>query len=214
MLLATGEQISIALLAMAIEAMGFPVDLPDRLAGGHAYGLQLRQRPDSESIDHRAYPLASWTKRKIVLMAGFQGINKYDDITTLGRGGSDTTAVAHGGGCCNADLCQIYTDVDGVYTADPRLVTDARKLDEISLRRNAGAWPLWALRCCTTAPWKWRSATMWNWRYFPALTRNFRAQRLRRSANMEKMNVSGVAKDNDVAQISLVKVRGRAGHCL
>ena len=129
MLLSTGEQISCALCAMAIEGMGFPVvSLTGWQAGfrtNSGYGNARIKRVQGERIR------AELDKRRIVIVTGFQGLNKYDDITTLGRGGSDTSAVAIAA-ALNADLCQIYTDVDGVYTADPRLVTNAHKLDEIT----------------------------------------------------------------------------------
>ena len=129
MLLSTGEQISISLCAMCIEGMGFQVV---SLAGWQAgmltdssYSAARIKRIRTERIQKEL------DKKKIVLVAGFQGINKYDDITTLGRGGSDTSAVALAA-ALHADLCQIYTDVDGVYTSDPRTVKGARKLDEIT----------------------------------------------------------------------------------
>ena len=129
MLLSTGEQISCALCAMAIESMGFPVvSLTGWQAGfrtNSGYGNARIKRVQGERIR------AELDKRRIVIVTGFQGLNKYDDITTLGRGGSDTSAVAIAA-ALNADLCQIYTDVDGVYTADPRLVPSAHKLDEIT----------------------------------------------------------------------------------
>ena len=129
MLLATGEQISISLAAMCLEKMGYPaVSLT-----GWQVGMQT-------SSDHSAARVRKvegsrirkeLDKHRIVLVAGFQGINKYGDVTTLGRGGSDTSAVALAV-ALKADLCQIYTDVDGVYTTDPRLCPNARKLDEIT----------------------------------------------------------------------------------
>ena len=130
MLLASGEQISIALLAMAIEEMGYPVvSLTGWQAGfltnanaGNARIMKI----DTERI------MAELDKKKIVIVAGFQGLNKYDDITTLGRGGSDTSAVAIAASM-HADRCQIYTDVEGVYTADPRKVKGAVKLNAILL---------------------------------------------------------------------------------
>ena len=129
MLLATGEQISISLLAMAIEKLGFPVvSLTGWQAGMKTdsnYSNSRIRKIDAERV------LLELDKRKIVIVAGFQGINRYDDITTLGRGGSDTSAVALAA-ACHADLCEIYTDVDGVYTTDPRIVPNAKKLDEIS----------------------------------------------------------------------------------
>ena len=129
MLLSAGEQISISLLAMAIEKLGYPVT---SLLGWQAgfltdshYSIARIKRVDSERIKNEI------SKKHIVIVAGFQGINKYDDITTLGRGGSDTSAVAIAASM-KADLCQIYTDVDGVYSADPRKVKGAVKMDEIS----------------------------------------------------------------------------------
>ena len=130
MLLSTGEQISSSLLAMAIEKQGISGDLPDR-AGRRAF----IPTPTMETRRiHKIYEerlKKELDKRNIVIVAGFQGLNRYDDITTLGRGGSDTSAVALAA-TLHADLCQIYTDVDGVYTADPRIVKNAKKLDEIT----------------------------------------------------------------------------------
>ena len=129
MLLSTGEQISISLLAMAIQKLG--------VGAISLTGWQVGMKTDSRYSAARISTLDGerirneLDKNNIVIVAGFQGINKYDDITTLGRGGSDTTAVAIAA-ALHADLCEIYTDVDGVYTADPRIVPDAKKLDEIS----------------------------------------------------------------------------------
>ena len=129
MLLSAGEQISISLLAMAIEKLGFPVvSLLGWQAGFHTdsnYTVARIKKIESERLR------AELDRRNIVVVAGFQGLNKYDDVTTLGRGGSDTSAVAIAASL-KADLCQIYTDVDGVYTADPRKVKTAVKMDEIT----------------------------------------------------------------------------------
>ena len=129
MLLSCGEQISIALMAMAIEKLGFPVV--------SLCGWQIGMMTDSNHSAARIRRVdcdrvrEELDKKRIVLVAGFQGVNRQGDVTTLGRGGSDTTAVALAV-ALQADLCQIFTDVDGVYTCDPRLVPDARKLDEIT----------------------------------------------------------------------------------
>ena len=129
MLLAAGEQISIALLAMAIEKLGY-----------HAVSLLGWQAGFETSSSHTSARIKrvdparireALDRRNIVVVAGFQGLSRYGDITTLGRGGSDTSAVAIAA-AMHADLCQIYTDVEGVYTADPRKVENAKKLDEIS----------------------------------------------------------------------------------
>lgn len=128
MLLATGEQQSIALMAMCLESMGLPVvSLTGWQAGMRtdaAYGEARIRRVDTERLRREL------DMRRIVLVAGFQGITKFDDVTTLGRGGSDATAVALAA-ALHADRCQIYTDVEGVYTADPRKVPAARKLEQI-----------------------------------------------------------------------------------
>ena len=129
MLLSTGEQISIALLAMALEAMGYSVkSLTGWQAGFSTDSNHGGARIRNINTDRLENELS---KNNIVIVAGFQGLNRYDDITTLGRGGSDTSAVALAA-ALHADKCQIFTDVDGVYTADPRLVKNAVKLDEIS----------------------------------------------------------------------------------
>ncbi len=128
-LLSTGEQVSVALMAIAIERLGFPVV--------SLTGWQADIRTDSHYSDARIKKIgmerlrSELDRKNIVIIAGFQGVNKYEDITTLGRGGSDTTAVALAA-ALKADLCQIYTDVDGVYTSDPRIVPKARKLDQIT----------------------------------------------------------------------------------
>lgn len=128
-LLTTGEQVSMALMAMALEKLGLPVvSLTGWQAGIQTdlnYGNARVKRLDAERLHQEL------DRRRIVLVAGFQGINKYDDLTTLGRGGSDTTAVALAA-ALHADLCQIYTDVEGIYTADPRLIPQAKKLNEIT----------------------------------------------------------------------------------
>ena len=129
MLLTTGEQQSIALMAMCLEGMGLPViSLTGWQAGMHtdtSYGDARIRRIDTERLRREL------DNKRIVLVAGFQGVTKYDDITTLGRGGSDATAVALAA-ALHADRCQIFTDVEGVFTADPRKVPNARKLDEIT----------------------------------------------------------------------------------
>ena len=129
MLLAAGEQMSISLLAMAIEKLGYPVvSLLGWQAGfqtSSAYTSARIKRVKTDRIEKEL------DKKNIVVVAGFQGLNRFDDITTLGRGGSDTSAVAIAA-AMNADLCQIFTDVEGVYTADPRKVENAKKLKSIS----------------------------------------------------------------------------------
>ena len=129
MLLSVGEQISVALMAMQLEKMRIPaVSLAGWQIGmstNSTYGGARIKKISTERMRREL------DKNRVVLVAGFQGVNKYDDVTTLGRGGSDTTAVAIAA-TLHADKCQIYTDVEGVYTADPRKVPNARKLDAIT----------------------------------------------------------------------------------
>jgi len=129
MLLSVGEQISVSLMAMQLEKMRIPaVSLAGWQIGmntNSTYGAARIKKISTERMRREL------DKNRVVLVAGFQGVNKYDDVTTLGRGGSDTTAVAIAA-ALHADKCQVYTDVEGVYTADPRKVPDARKLDAIT----------------------------------------------------------------------------------
>ena len=129
MLMTAGEQISISLLAMAIQKLGYPViSLLGWQAGfvtSSVYGSARIRRIETDRLQ------SELDQNRIVVVAGFQGLNKYDDMTTLGRGGSDTSAVAIAA-ALRADRCQIFTDVEGVYTADPRKVETAVKLSEIT----------------------------------------------------------------------------------
>lgn len=129
MLLSIGEQMSVAFMAMAFEAMGVPAvslnAFQAKIRTTEEHGNAKITEIETDRIDKEL------EQRKIVIVTGFQGISENNDITTLGRGGSDTTAVALAA-ALQADACEIYTDVDGVYTADPRKVPTARKLAEIS----------------------------------------------------------------------------------
>ncbi len=129
MLLATGEQQSVALMALALQALGYPAvslnAFQVAMNTSRTYGNARLKEINKDRIEMEL------ERKNIVLVTGFQGINRYEDVTTLGRGGSDTTAVALAA-ALNADKCEIYTDVDGVYTADPRIVKDAHKLEEIT----------------------------------------------------------------------------------
>ncbi|MFT8887428.1 MAG: aspartate kinase [Ethanoligenens sp.] len=205
-LLSTGEQISMALVAMAIQKMGFPVvSLTGQQAGmrtDNTYGNARINRIDTERIQ------SELGKGKIVIIAGFQGLNRYDDITTLGRGGSDTTAVAFAA-ALNADLCQIYTDVDGVYTADPRIVKDAHKLDEISYDEMLELASLGAQVLHN------RSVEMAK-RYNVDLEvlssfKKNQGTKVKEVVHVEKMLIRGVARDNDVARISIIGLPDQPG---
>lgn len=199
MLLCAGEQISIALLAMAIEKLGYPAtSLLGWQAGfqtNSTHSLARIKRVDPERIRNEL------DRKNIVIVAGFQGINKHDDLTTLGRGGSDTSAVAIAASM-HADLCQIYTDVDGVYTADPRKVPSAKKLDAISYSEMLELATLGAQVLNN------RSVEMAK-KYGVQLEVLSSLERkpgtiVKEKVIMEKMLISGVAKDNNVSRIAIV----------
>ena len=157
MLLAAGEEISISLLAMALNELGcHATSLTGWQAGfrtDRAYTKARITRLETERIS------SELERNRVVVVAGFQGLNKLDDITTLGRGGSDTSAVAIAA-ALHADRCQIFTDVEGVY-ATPA-----------SWRRSPStrcwSWPPSAHRCSTTAAWSWPKSITWSWKCFPA----------------------------------------------
>ena len=129
MLLSTGEQVSVAVLAMAVEALGVPAISHT----GAQVGIYTDDTHTAAKIDHISaeHILDDLEEGRIVIVAGFQGINSHGEITTLGRGGSDTTAVALAA-AIRADFCEIYSDVDGVYTADPRICPRAHRIDRLS----------------------------------------------------------------------------------
>ena len=202
MLLAAGEQISIALLAMAIEKLGY-----------HATSLLGWQAGFATSSAHtnarikRVDPSrirAAIDRHNIVIVAGFQGLSRFGDITTLGRGGSDTSAVAIAA-AMNADLCQIYTDVEGVFTADPRKVPNAKKLDEISYDEMLELATLGAQVLNNRSV---EMAKKYNieLEVLSSLTNAPGTIVKERTKSMEKMLISGVAKDTEIARISVTGV--------
>ena len=207
MLLATGEQISIALCAIAIERMGYQaISLTGWQAGmltDSAYSAARIKRVRTERIQKEL------DKKKIVLVAGFQGINKYDDVTTLGRGGSDTSAVALAA-ALHADLCQIYTDVDGVYTADPRCVTGARKLDEITFDEMLELASLGAQVLHNRSVEMAKRYNV-NLEVLSSFSGKPGTKVKEVVKTMEKTHVSGVAKDKNVARIALVGLADQPG---
>ena len=150
MLLATGEQVTIGLLAMALQSLGPSRPLLHRAAGRHASPTRAHTQARIKRITAERIR-AALDAGKIVVVAGFQGMTEGGDITTLGRGGSDLTGVALAA-ALKADVCEIYTDVDGVYTADPNVVPDARKLAAHLLRRDARDGRASAPRCSRPAP--------------------------------------------------------------
>ena len=207
MLLATGEQISISLCAMAIERMGYQaVSLTGWQAGmltDSSYSSARIKRIRTERIQKEL------DKKKIVLVAGFQGINKYDDITTLGRGGSDTSAVALAA-ALHADLCQIYTDVDGVYTADPRHVTGARKLDEITFDEMLELASLGGQVLHNRSVEMAKRYNV-NMEVLSSFSGKPGTKVKEVVKTMEKIHVSGVAKDKNVARLALVGLADQPG---
>lgn len=199
MLLSAGEQMSIALLAMAIEKLGFPVT---SLLGWQA-GFTTNSTYSAARIKsiHTDRLHAELDKRNIVVVAGFQGLNKYDDITTLGRGGSDTSAVAIAA-ALHAQKCQIYTDVEGVYTADPRKVPNAKKLQEITYDEmlelaTLGAQVLNNRSVEMAKKYNVEVEVLSSLKRAPGTI-------VREVTTVEKMLVRGVTKDNDVARVSLI----------
>lgn len=206
MLLTSGEQISVSLLAMAIEKLGYPViSLLGWQAGfvtSSAYGSARIKRIVPDRIKKEL------DKRNIVIVAGFQGVNRYDDMTTLGRGGSDTSAVAIAA-VMHADLCQIYTDVEGVFTADPRKVANAKKLDVISYDEMLELATLGAQVLNNRSV---EMAKKYNieLEVLSSLTK-VPGTIVKEANKMEKMLISGVAKDNNVARVSIIGVPDRPG---
>lgn len=206
MLLSAGEQISASLLAMAIEKLGYPVvSLLGWQAGfqtSSTYGAARIKRVVPDRIRKEI------DKKNIVVVTGFQGANRYGDMTTLGRGGSDTSAVAIAASM-HADLCQIYTDVDGVYTADPRKVPNAKKLDVISYDEMLELATLGAQVLNNRSV---EMAKKYNieLEVISSLTRA-PGTIVKEEAKMEKMLISGIAKDNDVARISIIGVPDKPG---
>lgn len=207
MLLSTGEQISVALCAMAIEALGYPVvSLTGWQAGiltdTAAKNARIK-KIDTERLE------AELDQKRIVIVTGFQGVDRNQNITTLGRGGSDTSAVALAA-ALEADLCQIYTDVDGVYTADPRHVKGARKLDEVTYNEmlelaTLGAQVLHNRSVELAKKYNVKLEVLSSFTDHPGTKVKGVAKR------MEKTAVSSVAKDKDIARIALVGVPNEVG---
>ncbi len=207
MLLSTGEQISCSLCAMAIEALGCPVvSLTGWQAGVETDSHSGNARIKKVQADRIRLEL---DKKAIVIVTGFQGINKYDDITTLGRGGSDTSAVALAA-VLQADLCQIYTDVDGVYTADPRYVTGAKKLEEITFDEMLELATLGAQVLHNRSVEMAKRYNV-NLEVISSFTGNPGTKVKEVVKTMEKTHISGVAKDKDTARLALVGLADEPG---
>lgn len=206
MLLTTGEQVSVSLMAMAFQALGVPsVSLNAfqvSMQSTSKYGNARFKRIDTDRINHEL------ENRKIVVVTGFQGINKYDDYTTLGRGGSDTTAVALAA-VLHADVCEIYTDVDGVYTADPRVVKNAKKLDEITYDEMLELASLGARVLHN------RSVEMAKKYGVQLVVRssltNEEGTTVKEVVKVEKMLITGVAADKNTARVSAIGLKDEPG---
>ena len=206
MLLATGEQISISLLAMAVEHMGFPVvSLTGWQAGFQTDSSHSRARIKKIDAERLHKEL---DKKNIVIVAGFQGLSRYGDITTLGRGGSDTSAVALAAEL-KANLCQIYTDVDGVYTADPRIVKTAKKLDEISFDEMLELATLGAQVLHNRSVEMAKKYNV-NLEVVSSLEKK-PGTKVREVVSVEKMLIRGVTRDNNVARIAVVGLPDQPG---
>ncbi len=205
-LLSTGEQISAALLAMALEKLGYPViSLTGWQAGFHTdtnHGASRIKDVQAERIENEL------AKNNIVIVTGFQGINRYDDITTLGRGGSDTSAVAIAA-VLKADLCQIYTDVDGVYTADPRKVKNAKKLDEITFDEMLELATLGAQVLHNRSVEMAKKYNV-NLEVVSSLER-VPGTKVKEVIKVEKMLIRGVTSDKNVARISIMELPDSPG---
>ncbi len=205
-LLSTGEMISMSLLAMAIQKMGYPVISLTGWQAGIKTDINYSEARIRKVTAERIR--SELDRNRIVIVAGFQGINKQDDITTLGRGGSDTTAVAIAASL-GADLCQIYTDVDGVYTADPRIVPNAKKLSTITYDEMLELASLGAQVLHNRSV---EMAKKYNvdLEVVSSFTRN-EGTKVKEGSNMEKMNVSGVARDNNCARIAIINLPDEPG---
>ena len=206
MLLTIGEQMSVSLMAMVMHKLGVPaVSLNAFQVTMHTTSSHQNarlKRIDTERIRREL------DARRIVIVTGFQGVDKYDDYTTLGRGGSDTTAVALAA-ALHADACEIYTDVDGVYTADPRIVKNARKLKEITYDEmldlaTSGAGVLHN-----------RSVEMAKKYGVPLVVRsslnNSEGTVVKEVVSVERMLISGVALDTDAVRIAVLGLRDVPG---
>lgn len=201
MLLATGEQISISLLAMALQEIGVPsVSLTGWQAGfntDRAYTKARIKRLNTERVE------SELARNRVVVVAGFQGLNRSDDITTLGRGGSDTSAVALAA-ALHADRCQIYTDVEGVYTADPRKIPKATRLKEITFDEmlelaSLGAQVLNNRSVELAKKYGVELEVLSSINPVPGTV-------VKEETKVEGMLIKGVAKDEDVAVVSILEV--------
>ena len=206
MLVATGEQQSVALMAMALHKLGLSaVSLTGQQVGlvtSSAHGSARIRRIDTERI------YSELDRNNIVIVAGFQGVNRYGDITTLGRGASDLTAVALAA-VLKADCCEKYTDEEGVFTADPRVVKNARKIDEISYDEMLELASLGAKVLAA------RSVELAKKYQVELVVRSSMSDApgtiVKEETKVESTYISGLAMDNDVASISVMGIKNEPG---
>ena len=205
-LMATGELASMALMALALERLGMPaISLSGWQAGIHTdstHGAARVSRIDTERLRNEL------DKGNIVIVTGFQGVNRYGDMTTLGRGGSDTSAVALAA-ALNADLCQIYTDVDGVYTADPRIVPNAIKIDEITYDEMLELASLGANVLHNRSVEMAKKYNV-NLEVLSSMT-GAEGTIVKEVTDVEKLLIKGVTKDVNIARISAMGVSDQPG---
>lgn len=206
MLMATGEQQSVALMAMAIHQMDYPaISLNAVQCGIKTTSIHSNSRIIDININRINSEL---DKKNIVIITGFQGVNQFGDITTLGRGGSDTSAVALAA-ILKADLCEIYTDVDGVYTGDPRIIKNAKKLNEISYDEMLELASLGAKVLHNRSV---ELAKKYNVKLVVRSSlNNSEGTEVKEGNLVEKMIVTGVAVDKDVARVSIIGVKDEPG---
>lgn len=206
MLLSTGEQQSVALMAMALAELGYPAtSLNAYQVGMITTSAYMNARLKKIKPDRIRREL---DRKNIVLVTGFQGLNRFDDLTTLGRGGSDTTAVAIAA-ALHADKCEIYTDVDGVYTADPRIVKNAKKLDQITYDEMLELASLGARVLHN------RSVELAKKYHVELVVRssltNAEGTVVKEVCQMERMLISGIAGDDEIARVSLIGIEDTPG---
>lgn len=206
MLMTTGEQTSVALMAMALDALGVPaVSLNAFQVAMHTTSAYSNSRLKRIDIDRIRNELQN---RRVVVVTGFQGVNKFDDYTTLGRGGSDTTAVALAASL-HADRCEIYTDVNGVYTSDPRIVGEARKLNEITYDEMLEMASLGAGVLHNRSV---EMAKKYGVKLVVRSSLNLtEGTEVKEVVNMEKMLVSGVVADKNTARIAVMGLEDQPG---
>ncbi len=207
MLVSTGERVTIALLAMAIHSLGHKAQsFTGRQAGIVSDSVHTKARIENISGERVRHALK---EGKIAVVAGFQGINRNDDVTTLGRGGSDLSAVAVAA-ALQADLCDIYTDVDGVYTTDPNMVPEARKLDKISYDEMLELASLGA-KVLQTRSVEFAKKHNVRVRVLSSFNDNPGTLVTREDSDMEKVVVSGVAYDKNQVKVTVTGVPDKPG---